>query len=188
MSSVPFRLREARPEDVPAIVELIRDLALYERAPDECHADAALLHQHLFGPTPFAEAILAERDGEVCGFALFFHNYSTWLTRPGLYLEDLFVREEARGLGIGKALLVRLAEIAVARGCGRMEWSVLTWNEPAICFYRGLGAVPMDAWQVWRLAGGALKAVADTGRARGPMAPEALHGDNGGSDRNGVRK
>lgn len=159
MPSPLFTLRDARPEDIPAIVELIRELADYERAPDECHADASLLRQHLFGPKPFAEAIVAERDSAVCGFALFFHNYSTWLTLPGLYLEDLYVRPEVRGLGIGKALLVRLAEIAVSRGCGRLEWSVLTWNEPAIGFYRSLEAVPMEEWRVYRLAGPALRAV-----------------------------
>jgi GNAT superfamily N-acetyltransferase len=157
--SPPFTLREARPEDIPAIVELIRELADYERAPDECHAEAELLRQHLFGPQPFAEALVAERDAAVCGFALFFHNYSTWLTLPGLYLEDLYVKPEVRGLGIGKALLVRLAEIAVSRGCGRLEWSVLTWNEPAIGFYRSLGAVPMEEWRVYRLAGPSLRAV-----------------------------
>jgi GNAT superfamily N-acetyltransferase len=157
--SAPFTLRDARAEDIPAIVGLIRELAEYERAPHECHADEALLRRHLFGPKPFAEAIVAERDAAVCGFALFFHNYSTWLTLPGLYLEDLYVKPEVRGLGIGKALLVRLAEIAVSRGCGRMEWSVLTWNEPAIGFYRSLGAVPMEEWRVWRLAGPALRAV-----------------------------
>jgi len=180
--SASFLLREARPEDVPAIVALIRELAVYERAPEDCHAKETLLREHLFGPKRFAEAILAERDGDVCGFALFFHNYSTWLTRPGLYLEDLFVKPEARGLGIGKALLVRLAEMAVARGCGRMEWSVLTWNEPAIGFYRSLGAAVMDEWRVWRLAGEALDAVAGGRQTKGAVAPGALRGDNGGSD------
>ena len=159
MPSAPFTLRDARPEDIPSIVDLIRELADYERAPEDCHADAASLRQHLFGPKPFAEALVAERGASVCGFALFFHNYSTWLTRPGLYLEDLFVKPQVRGLGIGKALLVRLAEIAVSRGCGRLEWSVLTWNEPAIGFYRSLGAVPMEEWQVYRLAGPALRAL-----------------------------
>ena len=160
---MPFTLRSARPEDVPALVGLIHDLAAYERAPDECHADGALLHEHLFGERPFAEAIVAGSAGGIGGFALFFHNYSTWLTRPGLYLEDLYVKPELRGLGIGKALLVRLAEIAVTRGCGRMEWSVLTWNEPAIGFYRSLGAVAMDEWRVYRLSGSALRAL---GRSR----------------------
>jgi GNAT superfamily N-acetyltransferase len=136
-------------------------MGAYERAPHECHADEALLRGHLFGERRYAEAVVAERAGGIVGFALFFHNYSTWLTRPGLYLEDLYVMPELRGLGIGKALLVHLAEIAVTRGCGRMEWSVLTWNEPAIGFYRSLGAVPMDEWRVYRLSGAALRALGE---------------------------
>jgi len=159
MNAPGFTLREARREDVPAIVGLIEELALYERQPEDCHADPRLLEEHLFGPKPFAEAIVAEAAGEVIGFALFFHNYSTWLTRPGLYLEDLYVKPGRRGMGAGKALLVELARIAAARGCGRMEWSVLTWNEPAIGFYRALGAVPMDGWRTWRLTGDALRAL-----------------------------
>ena len=152
-------LREARPEDVPAIVGLIRELAEYERQPQDCHAEGALLRDHLFGPRRFCEALMAEADGISCGFALYFHNYSTWLTRPGLYLEDLYVKPEFRARGVGKALLLKLAEIAVARGCGRMEWSVLKWNEPAIGFYRKLGAVPMEEWQVYRLEGEPLSAL-----------------------------
>ena len=159
MTAGGFTLREARREDVPAIVRLIEDLALYEKQPEDCHADARLLEEHLFGPTRYAEVVLAEIGPEIVGFALFFHNYSTWLTRPGLYLEDLYVKPERRGLGIGKALLARLARTAVERGCGRMEWSVLTWNEPAIGFYRSLGAVPMDGWRTHRLAGDALAAL-----------------------------
>lgn len=159
MNEPAFILREALREDVPAIVGLIQDLALYERQPEDCHADPALLEKHLFGPRPYAEAIVAEAGGEVIGFALFFHNYSTWLTRPGLYLEDLYVKPERRGLGAGKALLVRLAQIAVSRGCGRMEWSVLTWNEPAIGFYKALGAVPMEGWRTYRLTGDSLVAL-----------------------------
>ena len=156
-ASFTFRLRPAAPDDVEAIVGLIRDLAAYERQPEDCFADHRLLHEHLFGARRFCEVILAESGrGEAIGFALFFHNYSTWLTRPGLYLEDLYVRPEARGWGVGRALLTRLARVAVERGCGRMEWSVLTWNEPAIGFYRKLGAVPMDGWKVYRLAGEAL--------------------------------
>jgi GNAT superfamily N-acetyltransferase len=156
MSKAELTLREALPADVPAIVSLIRDLASYERQPEDCHADPRLLAEHLFGTKRFVEVVLAQSGGETAGFALFFHNYSTWLTRPGLYLEDLFVRPAFRGLGIGEALLGHLARLAVARGCGRMEWSVLTWNEPAIGFYKRLGAVPMDGWQVYRLAGEAL--------------------------------
>ncbi len=156
MNGPGFTLREARREDVPAIVGLIEDLALYERQPEDCHADPRLLEEHLFGPTRFAEVVVAEIEGGIVGFALFFHNYSTWLTRPGLYLEDLYVKPERRGLGVGKALLVHLARLAVGRGCGRMEWSVLTWNEPAIGFYRSLGAFPMDGWRTYRLTGDAL--------------------------------
>jgi len=159
MTSAPFRLREATREDVPAIVGLIADLALYERQPEDCHADPRLLEDHLFGPKPFVEVVVAEIGPEIVGFALFFHNYSTWLTRPGLYLEDLFVKPERRGLGIGKALLVHLARTAVARGCGRMEWAVLTWNEPAIGFYKSLGAFPMDGWRTYRLTDDALRAL-----------------------------
>lgn len=159
MNAPAFILREALREDVPAIVGLIQDLALYERQPEDCHADPALLEKHLFGPRPYAEAIVAETGGELIGFALFFHNYSTWLTRPGLYLEDLYVKPERRGLGAGKALLERLARIAVERGCGRMEWSVLTWNEPAIGFYKALGAVSMDGWRTYRLTGDTLEAL-----------------------------
>lgn len=159
MNAPAFILRDALREDVPAIVGLIQDLALYERQPEDCHAEPALLEKHLFGPRPYAEAIVADAGGELIGFALFFHNYSTWLTRPGLYLEDLYVKPERRGLGAGKALLERLARIAVSRGCGRMEWSVLTWNEPAIGFYKALGAVPMDGWRTYRLTGDALVAL-----------------------------
>lgn len=154
-----FTLREARPEDVSAIAGLIRELAEFERQPQDCHADPALLGEHLFGPRRFCEAVMADAGGVTCGFALFFHNYSTWLTRPGLYLEDLYVKPGFRARGVGRALLVKLAEIAVARGCGRMEWSVLKWNEPAIGFYRKLGAVPMEEWQVYRLEGNPLSAL-----------------------------
>jgi GNAT superfamily N-acetyltransferase len=156
MTKPGFTLRGAHPRDVQAIVALIRDLAEYERQPEDCHADPRLLEEHLFGEKRFAEVILAEVESETVGFALFFHNYSTWLTRPGLYLEDLFVKPAFRGLGVGEGLLRHLARLAVTRGCGRMEWSVLTWNEPAIGFYKRLGAVPMDGWQVYRLAGDAL--------------------------------
>lgn len=156
MSKTRFTLRGAHPRDVQAIVALIRDLAEYERQPADCHADPRLLEEHLFGERRFAEVILAEAESETVGFALFFNNYSTWLTQPGLYLEDLFVKPAFRGLGIGEALLKHLARLAVTRGCGRLEWSVLTWNEPAIGFYKRLGAVPMDGWQVYRLAGDAL--------------------------------
>src|SRR5712664_2566246 len=146
-----FQIRPARVQDVPIILDLIHDLATYERAPDEVIATEEQLVDVLFGERPAAEVLLAfERESPV-GFALFFHNFSTWLGRPGLYLEDLFVKPENRGKGYGRALLVELAKIAMERGCGRMEWAVLDWNEPAIKFYRALGAKPMDEWTVFRL-------------------------------------
>ncbi|MBO3274411.1 GNAT family N-acetyltransferase [Pseudomonas schmalbachii] len=155
--------RPARPEDVPLIIALIGELAEYERLGHDMAADAARMHEHLFGPRPYAEVLIGEVDGEAAGFALFFHNYSTFLSKPGIYLEDLFVRPAARGLGLGKALLAALAKLAVERDCGRLEWSVLDWNEPAIGFYRSLGATPMDDWTVYRLTGEALASVARHG-------------------------
>src|SRR6266702_1649978 len=146
-----FQIRPARVEDVSIILELIRDLATYERAPDEVIATEEQLVDVLFGERPAAEVLLAFEGKSPVGFALFFHNFSTWLGRPGLYLEDLFVKPERRGKGYGRALLVELAKIAMERGCGRMEWAVLDWNEPAIKFYRTLGAKPMDEWTVFRL-------------------------------------
>lgn len=153
-------LRPAAPADVPAIRELIEGLAEYERLRHECHATDALLHEALFGVRPYAEVVLAETDGAVAGFALFFHNFSTFLARPGIYLEDLFVRPAFRGRGIGKALLGHLAQQAVARGCGRLEWSVLDWNVDAIGFYTKLGAQPQDEWTVYRVTGEALTQLA----------------------------
>ncbi len=153
-------IRKATPADLPDILQLIRDLAAYEREPDAVKATVESLHGTLFGPTPTAEAIVAEGGdefgGEVVGVALYFTNFSTWSGRDGLYLEDLYVKPEARGSGLGKALLRRLARIAVARGCARVEWSVLDWNAPAIAFYRSLGAVAKDEWTVYRLDGDAL--------------------------------
>jgi GNAT superfamily N-acetyltransferase len=146
-----FEIRPARVEDVPVILELIRELATYERAPDEVTATEEQLVDVLFGKRPAAEVLLAFEGKSPVGFAVFFYNFSTWLGRPGLYLEDLFVKPEKRGKGYGRALLVDLAKIARDRGCGRMEWAVLDWNEPAIKFYRALGAKPMDAWTVFRL-------------------------------------
>src|SRR6478736_7846082 len=146
-----FQIRPARVEDVPIILQLIRDLATYERAPEEVIATEEQLVDVLFGKRPAAEVLLAFEGNSPVGFALFFHNFSTWLGRPGLYLEDLFVKPEKRGKGYGRALLERLAQIAKERGCGRMEWAVLDWNEPAIQFYRKLGAAPMDEWTVFRL-------------------------------------
>ena len=150
-TSENFQIRPARVEDVPIILQLIRDLATYERAPHEVTATEEQLVDVLFGERPAAEVLLAFEGQLPIGFAVFFHNFSTWLGRPGLYLEDLFVKPDKRGKGYGRALLVELAKIARNRGCGRMEWAVLDWNEPAIKFYRSLGAKPMDEWTVFRL-------------------------------------
>ena len=150
-ASKNFQIRPARVEDVPIILQLIRDLATYERAPDEVSATEEKLVDVLFGERPAAQVLLAFEAESPVGFALYFYNFSTWLGRPGLYLEDLFVKPEKRGKGYGRALLVELAKIARDRGCGRMEWAVLNWNEPAIKFYRTLGAKPMNEWTVFRL-------------------------------------
>jgi GNAT superfamily N-acetyltransferase len=154
------KIRPATEADLGTIEELIRALAEYERMADEVVMDGDLLRQNLFGDRPYAEVLIAEVEGEAAGFALFFHNFSTFLGRPGIYLEDLFVKPEHRAKGFGKALLKRLAEIAVERGCGRMEWAVLDWNEPAIGFYKKLGARPNDEWTVFRLAGESLRNLA----------------------------
>src|SRR5215472_12374178 len=146
-----IQIRPARVDDVPIILKLIRDLATYERAPHEVVATEAQLVDVLFGKRPVAEVLLAFEGESPIGFAVFFYNFSTWLGRPGLYLEDLFVKPQKRGKGYGRALLVELAKIARDRGCGRMEWAVLDWNEPAINFYRALGAMPMHEWTVFRL-------------------------------------
>jgi GNAT superfamily N-acetyltransferase len=146
-----FQIHPAGVEDIPIILELIRDLATYERAPDEVVATEEQLVEVLFGERPVAEVLLAFEEESPVGFAVYFYNFSTWLGRPGLYLEDLFVKPEKRGKGYGRALLVELAKIARDRRCGRMEWAVLDWNESAIKFYRALGAKPMDAWTVFRL-------------------------------------
>jgi len=145
------KIRPATEADLPTILGLIRELADYERAPDAVVATEAGLREVLFGGKPSAEVLLALEKGEPVGFAVYFHNFSTWLGRPGLYLEDLFVRPEKRGKGYGRALLERLAQIAQERRCGRLEWAVLDWNDPAIQFYRKLGAQPMDEWTVFRL-------------------------------------
>ncbi len=144
-------LRPATVDDVPTILELIRGIAEYERLSHEVEATEALLRRHGFGPRPVFEAVLAERGGRAVGFALYFFSFSTFKARPTLYLEDLFVRPEARGRGVGRTLLVHLARIAVERECGRMEWSVLDWNTPAREFYFKLGAVAMDEWTVFRM-------------------------------------
>jgi GNAT superfamily N-acetyltransferase len=150
-------IRPALPDDAATIATLIGELAAYEKLAHEAQATAEDIRRSLFGPRPFAEALIAEADGEPVGFALFFHNFSTFRGRPGIYLEDLFVRPEHRGKGLGKALLAQLARLAVERGCGRLEWAVLDWNEPSIAFYRSLGARAMDEWTVYRLDGEALE-------------------------------
>jgi GNAT superfamily N-acetyltransferase len=153
-------IRPARPEDVPAIVGLIGDLAEYERARHDVEIDADLLHGALFGPAPAVFAHVADVDGDVVGCALWFLSFSTWVGRHGIYLEDLYVRPEHRGGGHGRALLAVLAAIAVERGYGRLEWAVLDWNAPALGFYRSLGAAALDEWTVHRLSGEALRRVA----------------------------
>ncbi|MBW8823550.1 MAG: GNAT family N-acetyltransferase [Xanthomonadales bacterium] len=154
-------IRPAIAADVPLILELIRALGEYERLAHEVVATEADLHAQLFGPKPAAEVLIGEVDGTPAGFALFFHNFSTFLGKPGLYLEDLFVRPDHRGAGLGKALMVELAKLAIARDCGRFEWSVLDWNQPSIDFYRSLGAVGMDEWTVQRVSGAALRKLAE---------------------------
>src|SRR5215216_6264129 len=159
-----FQIRAACLDDVPIIVRLIRDLAMYERAPDEVTSTEERLVEVLFGKKPAAEVLLAFEAESPVGFAVYFYNFSTWLGRPGLYLEDLFVKPEKRGKGYGRALLVELAKVARDRGCGRMEWAVLDWNEPAIKFYRALGAKPMDEWTVFRLTRDGIASLANSER------------------------
>ncbi|WP_333570336.1 GNAT family N-acetyltransferase [Sphingorhabdus sp.] len=153
-------IRSATPADISLIGQFIRDLAEYEKLGHEVRFDEAVMAQKLFGPRPFAEVLIGEIDGTPQGFALFFHNFSTFEGRPGIYLEDLFVRPDARGSGLGKALLGTLAALAVERDCARLEWSVLDWNTPAIDFYKALGARPMDEWTVYRVDGDALTGLA----------------------------
>ena len=157
-----FKIRPARVDDVPIILQLIRDLATYERAPDEVVATAEQLIDVFFGERPVAEVLLAFEEESPVGFAVYFYSFSTWLGRAGLYLEDLFVKPEKRCKGYGRALLVELAKIARDRGCGRMEWAVLDWNEPAIKFYRALGAKPMNEWTVFRLTREEIAKLADS--------------------------
>lgn len=162
MSAKPLiAIRPAVPADARLILAFIRELGEYERLSHEVVADEDGLTAQLFGERPRAEVLIAEVDGAAAGFALFFHNFSTFLGKPGLYLEDLFVRPAFRGHGLGKRLMARLARIAVERDCGRFEWSVLDWNTPAIDFYRNLGAAGMDEWTVQRVSGDALRALAD---------------------------
>jgi GNAT superfamily N-acetyltransferase len=156
-----FTVRRATVADVPTILTLIRELATYERAPNEVTATEDQLVDVLFGEKPAAEVLLAFEQDNAVAFAVYFYNFSTWLGRPGLYLEDLFVRPEHRGKGYGRALLVELAKIARDRGCGRIEWAVLDWNQPAIEFYRKLGAKPMDEWTVFRLTRDGIQRLAE---------------------------
>jgi GNAT superfamily N-acetyltransferase len=153
-------IRPATPADVGTVLRLVRELAAFEREPDAVEATPDTLSAALFGAEPAAEAVIAELEGEPVGFALFFHNFSTWTGRRGLYLEDLYVTPQARGQGVGRALLRHLAGIAVERGCARFEWSVLDWNAPAIAFYRAMGAVGMEEWTVQRVSGEALTRLA----------------------------
>ncbi len=161
-TSIPdFTIRYASKMDTELILEFIRKLAEYEKLLHEVEATEQQLHEYLFGDNPKAEVVIGEYKNKPVGFALFFHNFSTFLGKPGIYLEDLFINPESRGKGFGKAMLIYLAKTAEERGCGRLEWSVLDWNQPAIDFYKQLGAVPMDEWTVYRVAGDSLKALAD---------------------------
>jgi GNAT superfamily N-acetyltransferase len=154
-------IRSATATDLPLILELIQSLAEYERLRDSCVATEEKLRSSLFGDIPAAEVLIAECDGEAAGFALFCHNYSTFLAQRGIWLEDLFVRPEFRGRGVGRRLLAQLATLAIVRDCGRLEWVVLDWNESAIGFYRLLGAEPMDEWTTFRVTGEALQALSE---------------------------
>ncbi len=160
-TSVPdFCLRFARPDDVALILELIKEMGEYTRLSHEISATEDNLRDSLFGPRPAAEVVLAEYRNRPAGFLVFFHNFSTFVGRAGLYLEDLYVRPDLRGQGLGRVMLAWLARLAVERGCRRLDWAVLDWNEPAIALYQRVGAVPKDAWTAWRLDGAALEALA----------------------------
>lgn len=162
-----FTVRDARPGDADAIYRLVREFAEYEKLAHQCTGSAEQLHEHLWGPRPFIEALVAEvsKGGQpqAVGFAIYFHNYSTFVARPGLYLEDLFVLPEYRRNGIGEAMFREVAARAVARGCGRFEWAVLDWNAPALEFYRALGATIMPEWRICRATGGTLRGMAERG-------------------------
>jgi GNAT superfamily N-acetyltransferase len=158
-----LEIRGATEDDVPLLLSLIKELAEYERLSHEVVATEEMLRGSLFGERGVAEALLGYLGDDPAGFALFFHNFSTFLGRPGIYLEDLYVRPEFRGAGVGRALLVHLAGLARERGCGRLEWSVLDWNEPAIGFYKGIGASPVSGWTVYRVTGEALEELAARG-------------------------
>lgn len=169
-SNAPCRIEPATERDIPLILSFIKELADYERLGHQVTATEADLLAHLFGPGPIAHAAIAYVGAEAAGFALYFFSFSTFLARPGLYLEDLYVRPSWRRRGIGRALLARLAGIAVERGCGRMEWSVLNWNEPALRVYRAIGASPLDEWTVMRLTGASLRALAAGAPAAAPLS------------------
>lgn len=169
-------IRPATRGDIPQILNFIRALATYERATEAVIATEAGLERDGFGPNPFYFCLIAEYDGKAAGFALYFFNYSTWLGRPGIYLEDLFVKPELRGQGIGKALLERLAAIAVEKSCLRLEWEVLDWNTPAIDFYRAMGAEFLDEWRTVRVTGEAIKRLA---KIPGNSSPQGLTGEEG---------
>ena len=169
-----LHIRPATVADTGTILHFIRELAIYERAESSVQTDEAGIRASLFGADAKAQALVCERDGVAVGYAVFFYNYSTWLGRNGIYLEDLYVSPEQRGCGAGKALLQHIARLAVAQGCGRFEWSVLDWNTPAIDFYRSLGARPMEGWTVQRVSGDALRTLAangDAGSAHAPATP-----------------
>jgi GNAT superfamily N-acetyltransferase len=158
-------IRNAAEADVPAILDFIRALAAYERAPDAVKATEADLREHGFGPNPYFQCLIAEEDGRPAGFAFYFFDYSTWMGRPGIYLEDIFVYPEFRGRGIGKALLQRVAAVAVEKGCARLKWEVLDWNTPAIEFYESQGAKLMDTWKSMRVSGEELLRLAGVAEA-----------------------
>ena len=160
MTTATFTIRPARPDDVAHIHAMIVELAVFEKLEHLVIATEELLHEGLFGQRPACEAIMGEENGEVVTFALFFHNFSTFLTRKGLYLEDLYVKQDHRGKGYGRQMLIALAQLAVERQCGRFEWSVLDWNEPAINFYKGMGAELLPDWRICRVAGDALTSLA----------------------------
>jgi GNAT superfamily N-acetyltransferase len=158
-----LEIRVATEDDVPLFFSLIKELAEYERLSHEVVATEESLRHWLFGERPVAEVLIGHHEGEPAGFALFFHNFSTFLGKPGIYLEDLYVRPEFRGAGIGRALLVHLARLARERGCGRLEWAVLDWNKPAIGFYKGLGGSPVSGWTTYRVTGKSLDELATEG-------------------------
>lgn len=165
-TKLEVNIRPATPADVDAVFELIQALAEYEKLSHNVVGSAELLKDHLFGAKPYVEAILAEYAGQTVGFALFFHNYSTFLTKPGIYLEDLFVLPDFRRKGIGKAILTYLAHLAISRNCGRLEWSVLDWNEPAIALYESMGASILPDWRICRVAGDSLTQLAAKNSSR----------------------